>query len=58
MDWKISEGAAAMIASPRTWKGPGGWARRHLFPLDIPTGAFAWIEDPEGKTVGLWKAKS
>jgi len=27
-------------------------------PVDIPTGTFAWIEDPEGNTVGLWKAKS
>jgi uncharacterized protein len=27
-------------------------------PIDIPTGTFAWIEDPEGNTVGLWKAKS
>jgi uncharacterized protein len=26
-------------------------------PLDIPTGTFAWIEDPEGNLVGLWKAK-
>lgn len=26
-------------------------------PVDIPTGTFAWIEDPEGNTVGLWKGK-
>ena len=22
----------------------------------IPTGAFAWIQDPDGNTVGLWQA--
>lgn len=26
-------------------------------PVDIPTGTFAWIQDPEGNTVGLWKPK-
>jgi predicted enzyme related to lactoylglutathione lyase len=26
-------------------------------PVDIPTGTFAWLQDPEGNTVGLWKAK-
>ena len=24
-------------------------------PVDIPTGTFAWMSDPEGNTVGLWK---
>jgi predicted enzyme related to lactoylglutathione lyase len=24
-------------------------------PMDIPTGTFAWMQDPEGNTVGLWK---
>ncbi len=24
-------------------------------PVDIPTGTFAWMADPEGNTVGLWK---
>ena len=24
-------------------------------PITIPTGTFAWIHDPEGNTVGLWK---
>jgi uncharacterized protein len=29
-----------------------------LVPLvNIPTGTFAWMQDPEGNTVGLWKAK-
>lgn len=27
-------------------------------PIDIPTGTFAWMQDPEGNTIGLWKAKS
>lgn len=27
-------------------------------PVDIPTGTFAWMRDPEGNTVGLWKAKA
>lgn len=26
-------------------------------PVDIPTGTFAWMQDPEGNTVGLWKKK-
>lgn len=24
-------------------------------PVNIPTGTFAWMADPEGNTVGLWK---
>lgn len=27
-------------------------------PIDIPTGTFAWLQDPEGNTVGLWKPKT
>jgi uncharacterized protein len=27
-------------------------------PVDIPSGTFAWMQDPEGNTVGLWKNKS
>jgi uncharacterized protein len=27
-------------------------------PVKIPTGTFAWMQDPEGNTVGLWKASS
>lgn len=27
-------------------------------PINIPTGTFAWMQDPEGNTVGLWKAKA
>lgn len=26
-------------------------------PVDIPPGTFAWMQDPEGNTVGLWKKK-
>jgi len=26
-------------------------------PVEIPTGTFAWMQDLEGNTVGLWKAK-
>jgi hypothetical protein len=26
-------------------------------PVEIPNGTFAWVQDPEGNTVGLWKAK-
>lgn len=26
-------------------------------PVQVPEGTFAWIQDPEGNTVGLWKAK-
>ena len=28
-----------------------------LPPVAIPTGTFAWIEDPDGNTVGLWKSR-
>ena len=27
-------------------------------PVNIPTGTFAWMQDPEGNTVGLWKSKA
>jgi len=33
-------------------------AKTLVGPIDIPTGTFAWIQDPEGNTVGLWKNKS
>jgi predicted enzyme related to lactoylglutathione lyase len=26
-------------------------------PMEIPTGTFAWMADPEGSIVGLWKPK-
>jgi len=27
-------------------------------PVEIPNGVFAWMQDPEGNTVGLWQAKA
>ena len=26
-------------------------------PVEIPAGTFVWMQDSEGNTVGLWKAK-
>jgi predicted enzyme related to lactoylglutathione lyase len=26
-------------------------------PVEIPTGTFAWLEDLDGNTIGLWKPK-
>ena len=26
-------------------------------PVDIPTGTFAWFQDPGGNTLGLWESK-
>ncbi len=39
-------------------KAKGLGAKTLVPPVDIPTGTFAWMQDPEGNTVGLWKAKS
>jgi predicted enzyme related to lactoylglutathione lyase len=36
-------------------KGLGG--KTLVPPVTIPTGTFAWFQDPEGNTVGLWKTK-
>lgn len=33
-------------------------AKALVGPIDIPTGTFAWMQDPEGNTVGLWKDKA
>lgn len=27
-------------------------------PITIPTGTFAWLKDPQGNTIGLWKSKA
>jgi predicted enzyme related to lactoylglutathione lyase len=27
-----------------------------LGPIPLPNGAFAWIQDPTGTTIGLWQA--
>jgi predicted enzyme related to lactoylglutathione lyase len=29
--------------------------RKLVGPIPIPTGTFAWIADPDGNTIGLWK---
>jgi predicted enzyme related to lactoylglutathione lyase len=26
-------------------------------PVEIPAGTFAWLADPDGNTIGLWKPK-
>jgi uncharacterized protein len=38
-------------------KAKGLGAETLVGPIDIPTGTFAWIRDPEGNTVALWKTK-
>jgi len=30
-------------------------AKTLIPPVKIPTGTFAWLQDPEGNTVALWK---
>jgi hypothetical protein len=37
-------------------KAVGLGCRKLVGPLTIPTGTFAWIADPEGNTIGLWKS--
>ncbi|HKW63401.1 MAG TPA: VOC family protein [Candidatus Acidoferrum sp.] len=39
-------------------KAKGLGAKTLVPPVDIPTGTFAWMQDPEGNTIGLWKNKS
>ena len=36
-------------------KAEGLGGKKIVGPVTIPAGAFAWIRDPEGNTVGLWK---
>jgi predicted enzyme related to lactoylglutathione lyase len=31
--------------------------RKIVGPIDIPTGSFAWMADPEGSVIGLFKPK-
>jgi predicted enzyme related to lactoylglutathione lyase len=38
-------------------KAEGLGAKTLVPPVDIPTGTFAWMQDLEGNTVGLWKNK-
>jgi uncharacterized protein len=44
-----------VVASLRRAESLGG--KTLVPPVDIPTGTFAWMQDPEGNTVGLWKTK-
>jgi len=44
------EDVAAAIA-----KAAGLGGKKLVGPVTIPTGTFAWIQDPERNTVGLWK---
>jgi hypothetical protein len=45
-----------VAASIEQVKSLGGAAL--VGPIDIPIGTFAWIADPGGNTVGLWKPKA
>jgi hypothetical protein len=36
-------------------KAEGLGYKKLVGPVTIPTGTFAWIADPDGNTVGLWK---
>jgi predicted enzyme related to lactoylglutathione lyase len=44
------EDVAAHIA-----KAEGLGCKKLVGPIPIPTGTFAWIADPDGNTIGLWK---
>jgi predicted enzyme related to lactoylglutathione lyase len=44
------EDVAAHIA-----KAEGLGCKKIVGPIKLPTGTFAWISDPEGNTIGLWK---
>jgi uncharacterized protein len=44
-----------VVASLERAKELGG--KTLVPPVPLPTGTFAWMQDPEGNTVGLWKAK-
>ena len=44
---------------PATLKRAESFGGKTLVPpVDIPTGTSAWMQDPEGNTVGLWKTKT
>lgn len=44
------EDVAAHIAKAETLG-----CKKIVGPIKLPTGTFAWIADPEGNTIGLWK---
>ena len=39
-------------------KAVGLGGKKIVRPIDIPTGSFAWMTDPEGAMIGLFKPKS
>jgi predicted enzyme related to lactoylglutathione lyase len=45
-----------IVAAIAKAQGLGG--KKIVGPIDIPTGSFAWIADPEGTTIGLFKPSS
>jgi predicted enzyme related to lactoylglutathione lyase len=48
---KTGQGYTLAIATGESYSG------KVVPPVQIPTGTFAWMKDPEGNVVGLWKAK-
>ena len=46
------------IAGRRLSKAEALGAKTLVPPVDIPAGTFAWLADPDGNTIGLWKARS
>jgi predicted enzyme related to lactoylglutathione lyase len=38
-------------------KAQGLGGKKIVGPIDIPTGSFAWMADPEGTVIGLFKPK-
>ena len=45
-----------IVAAIGKAQGLGG--KKIVGPIEIPTGSFAWIADPEGTTIGLFKPKA
>jgi predicted enzyme related to lactoylglutathione lyase len=39
-------------------KAQGLGGKKLVGPVEIPTGSFAWMADPEGTMIGLFKAKA
>jgi predicted enzyme related to lactoylglutathione lyase len=39
-------------------KAAGLGGKKLLGPIDIPTGSFAWMMDPDGNIIGLFKAQA
>jgi predicted enzyme related to lactoylglutathione lyase len=49
-DWKMSPMGPAYLDKAVKLGG-----KMLVPPVPIPTGTFAWMQDPEGNTEGLWK---